>query len=64
MRTMGIFTTKSMVCLSVLKSAVYAFSPGQSEDRTIELLETVLEEVSKNASFVLEVVELLSELDW
>jgi hypothetical protein len=53
-----------MVCLSVLKSAVYAFSTGQSVDRTIELLETVLEEVTKNASFVLEVVELLSELDW
>ena len=64
MRTMGIFTTKSMVCLWVVNFAVYVFTTGQSEDRTIELLETVLEEVSKNASFVLEVAELLSELDW
>jgi hypothetical protein len=64
MRIMGISTTKSMVCLSVSNFAVYVFTNGRSEDRTIELLETVLEEVSKNASFVLEVVELLSELDW
>ena len=33
-------------------------------DRTIELLEVVLEEVSKNAPSLLEIAELLSELDW